>query len=72
MPVRDTSLSQIVGREFNVNAVTHEYPDSISPHTARDGRQYHMIRIIQLNFKVGIRLLVHDNAGHFYQLFFHT
>jgi hypothetical protein len=72
MPIRDPTLCKVIRREFNVDPVAHKDPNTITAHTPGYGRQYHVIRIIQLNFEVGVRLLVNDDAGHFYQLFFHT
>lgn len=63
MSIRDPALGQIVRREFDVNAISHKYPYSISTHSARYRGENGVLAVVYLHLKECVWLLVDDGTG---------
>jgi hypothetical protein len=68
IPVRDSAASQIIGRHFNANAIADQDANAILTHLARDGRQHHVLGVIELNLEECVGLLVDDSALRWNQI----
>lgn len=71
MSVRDAAFCEVVGREFDIDAVAHQDADAVAAHAARNGREDDVVRVVDLNFEIRVRLLVDHDTSHFDQIFFH-
>ena len=72
MSVCNAPLGQVVGREFNIDPVTHQDADPVAAHTARDRGEHHMLGVVQLYLEKCIWLLVDHDTCHFNKFFFHS
>lgn len=72
MSVSYSALCQVVGREFHINAVTHQDADAVSAHAAGDSGKYNMVAVIYLYLKISVWLFIDNNAPKGNKFFFHT
>src|SRR4030095_2203838 len=72
MSVRNATFCQIVGGQFEIDAVAHQYPDAITAHATGNRGEHEMVSVVYLHFEVRVRLFVDNNADEFDQFLFHT
>jgi len=66
---RDTSLGQIVGREFQRNAISGQNPNAITPQAAGQMSQDNAV-LLQLNTELTAGKLLQNGPGYFNAVFF--
>jgi hypothetical protein len=62
--VSDTAFGEVVGRQFQRDAVASEYTDAILSKLAGQVGEHHAF-LVQLNAKFSIRQFFDHNAGYF-------
>ena len=71
VPVRNSAFRQIIGRELDVDSITHQDTYTVTTHAARDGREDDMLTVLDLYLKERVRLFVYNHTRQFNQFFFH-
>ena len=63
VPIRDTTLCQVIWRKFYVDAIAHQNPNTVPTHAARDRRKHDMLAVLDLHFEKSVRLLIDHHTG---------
>jgi hypothetical protein len=69
MPVGDSTLGQVIGRQFDGNAVASHHLDPIPAKSSRHRREYRLARV-QFDRKHSGPEFFYNFAHHFYGIFF--
>jgi hypothetical protein len=69
MAVRNAALGQIVGGEFQRDAISGQHSNSVAAEFARKVSQYGTI-LVQLNAELSSRKLFYDGTSDFDAIFF--
>jgi hypothetical protein len=57
------AFGKVVGREFDIDAVTDEYADPVPAHSARDRRKDNMVAVVDLYLKKCVGLFIYHHPA---------